>query len=61
MEENQDREEIMTAHDPKGREVVLMRYKTRFRVEKPSTGYTSTFSGLETAEERFQEQCDNSN
>jgi len=61
MEENQDREAIYTAYDPKGREVVLMRYKTRYRVEKLSVGYKSSFSGLETAEEIFQEQCNNSN
>jgi len=59
--ETNEKEPIMTAYDPKGREVILWRYKTKFRVEKETTGYKSSFSGQDLAEERFQEQCDNSN
>jgi hypothetical protein len=47
--------------DPKGREVFLIQYGQKYRVEKPANGYLSAFVGLQKAELIFNEQIQNSN
>lgn len=52
---------IQNTADPKGREVFLIQYGSKYRVEKMANGYVSAFVGLEKAKIIFQDQAESSN
>jgi hypothetical protein len=52
---------IQNAADPKGREVFLIQYGSKYRVEKMANGFISAFVGLKKAEIIFKSQKESSN